>query len=321
MRTQKPDPYGIDGEQDFAAQGAPDDRARPTRMDAVALQPGRACVQCGYDLTGLFVGGNCPECGDKILSVAPSGASSAFKRMPNWYLRLLGAALGAMVVMFMLGVFLVLNTIFSIFSGTASSLLVEILLSLFALSPFVWIACVLVICIPPPEREPASGLGRSMPELVLAALALLSQSGILLNMAYSVYLGITNQPPQQGWIQAMLAVSVLGVSLVALQLGQIARRFDDDDRARMLTYAAAAIVVGNITFVLLPQPLSLLILGWGYLYFVWSCWSLSREAGWAVRNSIAVAARTQRLKERARANYEQAQAEREAKAPFGGPLP
>ena len=109
MSTQQHDPYGMDGPIESIGvtkptgnSPAPDpgnSNAGSTRLGAKAIEPGRKCIACGYDLVGLFIGGNCPECGDKILSFAPRAEIDAFKRLPHWYLRTLSLAMGLMAVL------------------------------------------------------------------------------------------------------------------------------------------------------------------------------------------------------------------------------
>lgn len=52
------------------------------------VEPGRSCARCGYDLRGLFVGGNCPECGT-LISRAGSKAAvrDSLTLAPLAYLR------------------------------------------------------------------------------------------------------------------------------------------------------------------------------------------------------------------------------------------
>lgn len=328
MSTQKPDPYDVDlqeGDEPLGVaapipdvQSDMDDRQRSTGLGAKPVVPGRRCPSCDYDLTGLFIGGACPECGDRILSVAPNTVRDAYQRMPHWYLRLLSAALTLMALM-IIGAF-ALST-YVLFYGMGQSPVFKMLFGIISLLPFAWFAFVAFICVPPPEREPALGVGRSKPELALAGATALSQIGVLGSVVVSFVAGMMNKTPGASVHWLLLGCSVAGLSLVCLQLGEIAKRFTDDDRARRLGYASVAMLVGNVTIMLLVQPLSLLLLGAGYAYFVWSLWVLGRESAWAVRNADAQAARVERLKEKAKAEFEEAQRQREDRQPFGGPIP
>jgi|GEM_PF-3916097 len=328
MSIQKPAPYDFDGSDEpfgpsghveiIGPQGEPDERARSPKMDRVSLEPGRKCAGCGYELTGLFVGGNCPECGDKILSIAPSPVSDAYKRMPGWYISLLGV-----VMLVMLGLFLSMTLFVAMqITGKAGSIAPNIAISsVLQVASLVWMACVIALCVPPPEREPALGIGRSRNEMVLAAIAAVSQLGFPVSAFMQLFLSPATRASHPLWVALPALISFLCIAIVAIQLAAIARRFGDDDRSRLLQVAVLSILIGDVTAAMLVQPASVLLLGWGYAYFCWSLWSLSHEAFWAVRNAKANEARIARIKERARKNYEQARREREAEAPFGGPLP
>ncbi len=328
MSTQQPDPYGMDGPIESIGVTKPTGNSpapepghtttESTRLDAKAVEPGRKCIACGYDLVGLYVGGNCPECGDKILSIAPRAEIDAFKRLPHWYLRLLSIALGLMAVLIVAAF---AYPIFGVLNGFNSTPSLKTVFALYEPMPFVWLACVVFVCVPPPEREPALGIGRSRREVWVSALAILSQSGFAISMLYPIYVGLTNGALRMFWLVTPGVISFVLVSVVALQIANIASRFNDEDRARRLRFAAVAILIGDVTMLMLPQPLSLVILGWGYIYLIWSLLSLSSEAGWAVRNSVRKQERIDRLKQRASEEFEQAQREREADAPFGGPIP
>ena len=147
--------------------------------------------------------------------------------------------------------------------------------------------------------------------------------------------------PNAVWIAWPALVSYGGMALVGFQLAKVSWRLNDVDRARRLQSAAISIPFGyGLTFFfgqivgahvpalslfgvpfLFMQVVGLVLQAWGCMYLVWSLWSLSREANWAISNASAAEARIERMKQRARENYEQTQSEREASQPFGGPIP
>ena len=328
MNTQKPDPYGIDGPRDsiglprdadvLKSVGEIDGRGRPIQMEGVAIEPGRKCFKCGYDLTGLFAGGNCPECGVKILSVAPRAEFSAYKRMPNGFLHALSMALGTMAVMSAGGLAIL---IYHVSGGQWHQVSAMTALALAQTASIVWFACVVFICIPPPRPVSSAGVGRSRVELAVATLAVISQVGVLISAFYPALVKLGGLPMHGALIEIPLLVSFLGWAIVAFQLANIAERFDDNDRARRLRFAAICTLLGGGSLVIMMQPIGILLLSWGCFYFIWSLWSLCRDAGWAVANAKAVEARSARLRQRAKENYARAQREREGEAPLGGPLP
>ena len=345
MSTHKPEPYDIDATGDphvppgrvevFAPQGEVDERARSPTMTAIALEPGRRCVGCGYDLSGLLVGGNCPECGAVILSMAPRADFEAYKRMPRWYLRSLGAVLTAMAILPLLGVALIAYGSSAIQS--ASSQPIRLTIDLYQVFSLAWLAVVVCVCLPPPEREPALGIGRSRSDLALAIAAVVSQLGVIVS-AFHV-LALSN--PNPGWLVWPLVVSFIGLALVGFQLSRIAWRLNDDDRGRRLQSAALSIPVGfgfallfgllirahipalrlfGAPFIML-QFLGVVLQAGGCVYLLWSAWSLGREAEWAIRNTEAAEARVERIRLRAQEEFERARRERDAESPFGGPIP
>jgi hypothetical protein len=337
MSTQHPDPYGIDAGEDahevFTPQREADNRARSPTMTAIALEPGRTCVGCGYDLTGLFVGGNCPECGDKILSISPNSDIQAYKRMPEWYLRLLGFALSALAVSGVLVIVAQGLIIARVVTGMASTLIADLFLQIVAMT---WFAGILVLCCPPPEKEPRLGIGRSRWELALAGAAAISQAFVLVTLLHPLVLGGVNRTVF--WWSSNIAF--YGLFLVALQCSNVSWRLNDEDRAQRLQSAGLSIPLGSgmvylfgwvigahvpflslfgVPFLVL-QIIGLCLWVWGCFYLLWSFGSLSRESFWAIRNTRTAQARIERLKERARADSERARRERDANQPFGGPI-
>ncbi|MCB9848608.1 MAG: hypothetical protein H6814_09365 [Phycisphaeraceae bacterium] len=343
MSTTNPDPYDIDGADNpfgpsghvevFAPQGEVDDRARSPRMDAIALEPGRKCVSCGYDLTGLYVGGNCPECGDKILSVAPNPDNDAIKRMPEWYLRVLGVALWGLAISGALVIVAEVMILIQASSWATSSNLLHTFVQVVALT---WFVGILALCCPPPEKEPRLGIGRSRWELAISASAALSQVGVLVALLHPLLVGAVN-------IQLLLwsaNIAFYGLFLVALQGARIAWRLNDEDRAHRLQTAGLSIPLGagmvyvfgeiigaHVPFLslfgvpfLVIQVIGTFLWIWGNLYLLWSFVNLGQEAFWAISNTHAAQARIERMKDRARAEFEQAQREREDSQPYGGPI-
>lgn len=337
MSTQRPDPYSIDAGEEkhevFTPQGVVDDRDRSPTMNGVALEPGRSCVSCGYDLTGLFVGGNCPECGAIILSVAPNTDHEAYKRMPRWYLRALGAVLAAMVFLAIAGLFVLVYGAAA--QSSPSSQPIRLTIAMHRLWSLAWFAVVVCLCLPPPEREPLTGIGRSRSDLALAIAAVASQLGVLVSAFHAMV--IPN--PHPGWLVWPLEVSFIGMVLVGFQLSKIAWRLNDEDRAHRLQSAALSIPLGfvlmflfgllisakvpalrlfGVPFIML-QFLGAVLQAGGGVYLLWSAWSLSREASWAIRNLETADARVERIRLRAQEEFERSQRERDADRPYGGP--
>ncbi|MCL4743072.1 MAG: hypothetical protein KJZ54_12820 [Phycisphaerales bacterium] len=61
---------------------------RPVEGEGRAVESGRVCARCGYDLRGLFVGGVCPECGTTIGRAGSKAAvRDALTLAPLSYLR------------------------------------------------------------------------------------------------------------------------------------------------------------------------------------------------------------------------------------------
>lgn len=342
MSTQNPDPYDIDLQEGDEPRGAEihrsqsfvDERARSTRMDGKAVDPGRRCHRCGYDLTGLMVEGHCPECGDVILSVAPNADNGALKRLPTWYLRALGCTFSALAIA---GALIIVAQAMVVAQFSAGQSLPKIVTYLIQAVALGWFGGVLVMSWPPPEREPRLGIGRSRLELALSAGAVTTQLFTVIALLHPFVLGRVS-PTISMWAGN---IGFYGLFLVALQCSKVAWRLNDEDRSHRLQTAGLSIPLGSgmvflfgtivgahvpflslfgVPFMML-QLIGLLLWAWGCLYLLWSFGILSRESFWAIRNLAAAEARDERMRERARDNYAQAQQEREARQPFGGPLP
>jgi len=342
MSTQNPDPYGIElnegdeplGVEVHRPQAHVDDRARSTRMDGKAVEPGRQCARCGYDLTGLMIEANCPECGELILSVSPHADTDALKRVPTWYLRGLGWAFALLAITGALVIVAQALVVTKFTIGASLPPVVELLIQAVVLG---WFAGVVAMSWPPPEKEPRRGMGRSRLELALAGGATGTQLFTVIAILHPFVLGRV-EPTLLFWAGN---IGFYGLFLVALQCSKVAWRLNDEDRANRLQTAGLSIPLGSGMIVLfgtiigahvpflslfgvpflILQLIGLVLWVWGCIYLLWSFVNLSRESFWAIRNLAAAEARAERMRQRARDEYQRAEAERAASRPFGGPLP
>ncbi len=309
-----------------------------------AIEKDRSCPTCGYNLKGLEVGGRCPECGEGIRDEQADRKRKeiAFHETSDAYMRLV-----------QLGFTLLCLGWFGLF---ASAIANRWLITLASFGMF-W-AGTLALCAPrpirPDETRPA-GKTRALRWTKLRVGVLLTQLGAPVGAFTIAWLG---PGPISGWFSQMYGAFgatppasvwdvafelfawawVIGFGLVALLSARYADWMADEERGRALTMVALwlpglSLVWEGLDWIgawLSAPLLSFLISLAGllfsvatfvmYFYFGWSLFVLARAAAWGPRTKRRQLEREERLRQKLASERAAAEAERQRRASFGGPL-
>lgn len=253
-----PRPYDRVVRQRPDADMSPHDEPHPARHNAQLVVDSRPCPSCGYDLRGLFVGGNCPECG-RIIGITRTRQESHLINAPKPYLLTMLAGF----VLMSAASFLVLSLwIASVWWRPATPL--EVAVVNFGVVG-VWLAGVLLVLRSRPDqiRSPED---RARLELVPLRSSILVTQCFLAAFAVFDYIDLAHGWPAAWWIAlASMAVGILGFVPLCYYLAIVAEWKRDESMAArfrnlgwLLAFFALALLVLR-AMSLTPHPALLMI--------------------------------------------------------------
>lgn len=291
----------------------------------------RSCTGCGYNLRGLKLGGNCPECGRIVTNAAkPRSQQHYLGEAPGKYLAILGLGLlvmgmGGLAMTFMV----IAPSVISLLSGgplvgdTRWILLATLML-------VAWLGGLGVLMIPRPIHTAANaGKSGGYEWSILRLLAVASQIcwiGVLVFGALSYHTGFA---PLRWTAFLAWIVAAYGMSAVALLIEKYADWASDAGMARRMQVASSMLAI-LLSVILVAVFLDALGTGFGRLLMAFAlvvgagwvvmavmmafaCVQLASGVRWAVVNAREARNRDIRIAERA------VRAKRQAAANIGVP--
>lgn len=295
----------------------------------------RVCKGCRYDLTGLRYGGRCPECGRVIrfgrMMIIP--VRDRLQDAPEWYIYLVQAAFGAMV----LGSVGIVGLALAVSGSMWGPITGPVAAAWMLLPVTLWFGAVVVLCLPKPSTATVQRTAHD--DLAWKAACAGSQAmwvlAAVLATAPPWALTVLGKPLNHLLAWAGVAIGLVGLGATAWLVAGFHEWMQDDDGARRmrqrtcwLILLAAVLMLGGSFRVPLGIPVpSLLLNGVDILpiiaaslvvMLVWSFLGLTRMAGWALVAKRTDGARTERLR-RQREVEMAAEQDRLANAPIDPP--
>ncbi|MEM9372009.1 MAG: MFS transporter [Planctomycetota bacterium] len=284
----------------------------------------RACRNCGYELRGLRIGDNCPECGTLIRSRPKSfnAREGTITDADPQYVRLLAGGFWLMAAGILIPIgAIVLGVLLSWFGGP--SLLVGTAGSV--VGAVCWCSGSFIISRP----RPVVFAERDDPVLDSAKFRLMVRiSGsiwivsVVLNAAHSALASSGSMPLLEGFVLVLLIgvglVSFVSLVPMCIFVSDMSFWMSDDSGGWRLRGAAWAMAIFG-TLALVLTGMSAMGATWANLFLIW-CWLIvfvaqaifawsvlgcARIASYTLRYQIEIEGRAERISERIRAKTEQ----------------
>lgn len=261
------------------------------------------CPTCGYNLRGLTLGRNCPECGQSITKIGMPGdplcPGEPHKRTHVW----LGLTLlaGVLVAVSLLRVWLFIALVFLGWPGAERAYLI-----LGAGLALTWIVGVFLLT--PRAMESAYPqlwwLRRAarwsqllwLPGYVLWIMAVLGPLS-----------GTAGADVLQGWSVLFRGLAGVGALFVAAWLMQLAVDAELEDAARWMNLSIWMLPIPSLLLANLPAQMQwiflvligMVLLTWCWFVLLWgrAVWVMQRHVGWAMRHAVQAHGRDARINE------------------------
>ncbi|MCA9293932.1 MAG: hypothetical protein KDA20_08970 [Phycisphaerales bacterium] len=305
--------------------------SRPNHRSTRLREPGLGsfiaekvlCKSCGYDLRGLHMGQQCPECG-QIIAIASTGQYMGLGHAPQRYLAQL------IVGLLLLGASVPLSLI----AGGAAAAGATQAVVLGAIPVLMWFAGVVLVCQPRP-RDPGEVEGEW--EARFRRWAIVLEAGGLIGGLLDAISPFANPGSMlETWLAigtvAFQFVGAIGHFPLAVYLSYIADWGSDSGLGNRLRGVAWCLAVGGVLAVghvalqlgaallghtgggVLGVLLGITRLGWAfgifltivaYIFLIISILQMMSVVGWAKRNAAAEVERDRRLAQRRRERAEE----------------
>jgi len=290
------------------------------RVTGELVVDSRPCPSCGYDLRGLFVGGNCPECG-RIIGITRKRQESHLINAPKPYLLSMLAGFALMSVASLLVLSLWIASVW--WRPTTP---IEVAVVNFGVVG-AWLAGVLLVLRSRPDqiRSPED---RARLELVPLRLSILVTQGFLALFAVFDYIDLVNGWGPAWWIAlGSLFVGILGFVPLCYYLAVVADWGRDESMAARFRNVGwflavfALLLLALRAMTMMPHPALAMIGGFQWMAIIGivlcipvvlvSVAQMAWGFCWLLLNARAMEARDRRQAEKA-AREAQAAAERTA---------